>query len=75
MKLEGERGGAGAPTCRCAQVETWPDAGVAFWGDGGDLMMYVADAAQLSSPTLWRRLEAVKRCGSGAGLDSDEHDR
>ncbi|KNH05047.1 hypothetical protein BRCH_02770c [Candidatus Burkholderia brachyanthoides] len=38
-----------------------PAAGVAFWANGEAVVMATADPALLSSPTLWRCLEAAKR--------------
>ncbi|WP_233344588.1 hypothetical protein [Burkholderia cepacia] len=37
-----------------------PPAGVAFWANGEAVVMTTADPTLLGSPTLWRRLEAVK---------------
>ncbi|RDK02661.1 hypothetical protein [Paraburkholderia lacunae] len=44
-----------------------PAAGVAFWANGEGYVIAAADPAQLSSPTLWRRLEAVKHGDGGMG--------
>ena len=44
-----------------ALCDAWPAAGVLLWVNGEGVVIAATDPEQLSSPTLWRRLEALKR--------------